>query len=274
MKDTILKKLVCPICNVSEQSDKQLNKVTDTKASESPTLFCKNCGSLFADIDGILNLAGYVIAPRLFSAQWAMEFGPIVAAYDQIWRPFVTSFVSDLKWEMEASQQFMDVSTGMDVLDLACGTGNFTRLFSASAKPGAVIGVDLSLPMLKQYRRKLKEKNNTDIMLIRVNVTKWPFAPETFDRIHCAGALHLFPDIQSVFNSIYHSLKKGSCFVGATYCLEENIITNSLQKYFTKVHGFHWFDQQELRNLSSQAGFTGWEQQTYRRGIVFKVQKI
>jgi len=52
--------------------------------------------------------------------------------------------------------------------------------------------------MLKQCRRKLKEQNNTDVMLMRVNVTKWPFAPETFDRIHCAGALHLFPDIQGV----------------------------------------------------------------------------
>ncbi|KQC09157.1 MAG: hypothetical protein APR62_03075 [Smithella sp. SDB] len=274
MKDKILKKLVCPICSVPDKSDTRLSMVTDTKANESPTLFCNNCQSRFAPIDDILNLAGDVINPRLFSSQWTMEFGPIVTAYEEIWRPCVTSIVSSLKWEMKTSQLFMDVSSGMNILDLACGTGNFTRLFSDSARPGTVIGVDLSLPMLKQYRHKLKEQNNTDIMLMRVDVTKWPFAPETFDRIHCAGALHLFPDIQNVFNSIYRSLKRGGCFVGATYLIEENIVLNNLQKYITEVHGFHWFDQQELRNLSSKAGFTEWEHRTYRQGIVFKVKKL
>ncbi|KUG23881.1 hypothetical protein ASZ90_006325 [hydrocarbon metagenome] len=274
MQDTILKKLVCPVCNTREKSDKQLSIATYAKADESPTLFCNNCQSRFAPIDAILNLAGDVIAPRLFSSQWAMEFEPIVTAYEAIWRPCLTSFVSDLAWEMETSRQLMDVSSGMDVLDLACGTGNFTRIFSEAAKHGTVIGVDLSLPMLKQGRRRIKEQNKTDITLIRVDVTKWPFAPETFDRIHCAGALHLFPDIQNVFNSIYRSLKTEGYFVGATYCLEGNIVINSIQKYLEKAHGIHWFAQQELQKLSSNAGFTRWEHQTYRQGIVFKVQKL
>jgi len=34
-----------------------------------------------------------------------------------------------------------------------------------------------------------------------------------------------------------------------------------------------WFAQQELQKLSSNADFTRWEHQTYRQGIVFKVQK-
>jgi ubiquinone/menaquinone biosynthesis C-methylase UbiE/uncharacterized protein YbaR (Trm112 family) len=274
MQDTILKKLVCPVCNTRKKSDKLLSVATYAKADEYPTLFCNNCQSRFAPIDGILNLAGDVIAPRLFSSQWAMEFEPIVTAYEAIWRPCLTSFVSDLAWEMETSQQLIDVSSGMDVLDLACGTGNFTRLFSCTAKPGTIIVVDLSLPMLKQCRRKLQEQNNTDITLMRVDATKWPFASEMFDRIHCAGALHLFPDIQNVFNSIYRSLKKGGYFVGATYCLEGNIVINSIQKYLEKAHGIHWFDQQELQKLSSNAGFVQWEHQIYRQGIVFKVQKL
>jgi len=202
-----------------------------------------------------------------------MELGPIVTAYEEIWRPCVTSFVSDLKWEMETSQQLMDVSSGMDVLDIACGAGNFTRLFSGAAMPGVVMGVDLSFPMLRQCKRNLKKQNKTYITLMRVDVTKWPFAPETFDRIHCAGALHLFPDIQNVFNSIYRSLKKEGYFVGATYCLEGNIVINSIQKYLEKAHGIHWFYQQELQKLSSKAGFSRWEHQTYRQGIVFKVRK-
>lgn len=273
MQDTILKKLICPVCNTREKSDKPLSVEKDTKANEFPALLCNNCQSRFAFIDSVLNLAGDVITPRLFSSQWAMEFGPIVTAYEAIWRPFLTSFVSDLAWEMATSKKLMDVSSGKDILDLACGTGNFTRLFSDMVQPGTIIGVDLSLPMLRQCRRKLKEQNNTDITLMRVDVTKWPFALETFDRILCAGALHLFPDIQNVFNSIYRSLKKGGYFIGATYFLEQNIVTDCLREYFTKVHEFHWFNHQELQDLSSQAGFRGWKQQTHRRGIVFKIRK-
>jgi SAM-dependent methyltransferase/uncharacterized protein YbaR (Trm112 family) len=273
MKDTILKKLACPFCATRDKSDSHLSMAADTKADELPILFCNNCKSRFATIDGIINLAADIVAPKLFSSQWAMEFGPIVTAYDEIWRPCVTYIVSDLAWEMKTSRQLMDLLSGMDVLDLACGTGNFTRLFSDSARPGAVIGVDLSLPMLKQCTRKLAEQKNTAITLMRVDVTKWPFAFETFDRIHCAGALHLFPDIQNVFNSIYRSLKKGGYFVGATYCLGDNVVFQGLQMYLANAHGIHWFDQQELQNLSSRAGFTGWEQRIYRQGIVFKVQK-
>jgi len=272
MQDTILKKLVCPVCNTREKSDIALSVEINTKANESPVLLCNNCRSRFAPIDGILNLAGDVIAPKYFSSQWAMEFGPIVTAYEEIWRPCVTSIVSNLKWEMETSQQLMDVSSGMDVLDIACGTGNFTRLFPDSVKPGIVIGIDLSLPMLKQCWFKLKQ-NKTNITLMRVNVTKWPFAAKTFDCIHCAGALHLFSDLQNVFNSIYRSLKKGGYFVGVTYCRGKDIFISSIQKYLEKAHDIHWFDQQELTKLSTNAGFVRWEQQTYRQGIVFKVQK-
>jgi ubiquinone/menaquinone biosynthesis C-methylase UbiE len=203
-----------------------------------------------------------------------MEFRPLVAAYDKIWRPYFTYILCDLAWEMETSRQLMDVSSGQDVLDLACGTGNFTRLFSDSAKPGAVIGMDLSLPMLKQGLRKLKEQNNNDIMLMRADVTKWPFMPETFDRIHCAGALHLFPDEQNVFRSIYRSLKKGGYFVGATYCRGGSLVIQGIQKYVSKAHGVHWFEPLGLQNLSSEAGFAGWELRTYKRGMVFRVQKI
>ena len=273
MKDTIIKKLACPVCTSRDKSDNHLSAAADTKDGKPPILFCDNCKSRFTSIDGILNLASEVEAPKLFSSQWAMEFEPLVAAYDNIWRPTITYFVCDLKWEMEMSLQLMNLSSGMDVLDLACGTGNFTQLFSDPAKPGVIIGVDLSLPMLKQGMRKLKEQKNTNIMLMRVDVTKWPFAPETFDRIHCAGALHLFPDIQSVFISIYRSLKKGGYFVGATYCRGGDFTTQMLQKIASNGQWIHWFDQQELQKLSTKAGFVNWEERTFKQGIVFRVQK-
>lgn len=263
----ILEKLACPVCAT------RLCIVENKKSGEAPTLICSHCRERFTPMDGMINLAGDAVAPGLFSAQWAMEFEPLVAVYDHLWRPVLTSMICDLKWEMETSREMMDVSSGMDVLDLACGTGNFTGLFSEPARPGAVIGADLSLPMLRNARRKFKEQKKSNIALMRVDVTKWPFAPESFDRIHCAGALHLLPDIQNVFFSIFRSLKKGGYFVGATYCWGGDYATQMIQNYASWGRWIHWFDDQELQSLSVHAGFSGWEARTYKQGIVFRIQK-
>lgn len=211
-----------------------------------------------------------ILSPR---SKWGMEFRPLVAVYDRIWRPYFTYILCDFAWELEMSRQLMDLSPGMDVLDLGCGTGNFTRFFSDSAKPGMIIGVDLSLPMLKKGMRKLVAQKITDIVLMRGDVTKWPFAAGTFDRIHSAGSLHLFPDVQNVFHSIYRSLKKGGYFFASTYGIGGNAISRASQSHLAKKKGVHWFDQPELQKLSSQAGFTGWEHRSYRRGIVFRAKK-
>jgi SAM-dependent methyltransferase len=104
-------------------------------------------------------------------------------------------------------------------------------------------------------------------------VTKWPFLPDSFDRIHCAGALHLFPQIQDVLNAIERSLKPGGVFVCATYLNADNIIKQGIQKIVSHRSGFHWFELQELEELVSRSGFVSWEYQINKQGIVFSVKK-
>ena len=208
MKPSVLNKLTCPVCSASGSPMNSLRAVTAKKNGGSPALFCRNCRSHFPAIHSIINLAPDSPEPVIFSTQWAMEFAPLVAVYDNIWRPILTSIISDLGWEMKTSKQLMNVSSGMDILDLACGTGNFTELFSDPAEPVDIIGADLSMPMLEHAGRNMQARGIHNVTLIRADAANWPFAPESFDRIHCAGALHLLPDVQNVFHSIYRSLKK------------------------------------------------------------------
>src|SRR3990172_6763296 len=95
---------------------------------------------------------------------------------------------------------------------------------------------------------------------MRVDVTKWPFGPDSFDRIHCAGALHLFPDIQSIFHSIFRPLKPGGIFVGATYVKGKKSLIRFMQNAISFRSGFHWFESEELFEPSRRAGFVEWEQ--------------
>ena len=273
MNTDFLRKLICPNCSSPLLLSKALSAIRGHDNEESAPLECKTCRSIYPCRDGIIDLAGEVIIPRKLSSQWAMEFKPIIAFYEHIWRPVVTRPFSDLDWEIDTVQKLLEPVSGLDVLDLGCGPGNFTRLFAQTVKPGVVIGFDLSLPMLRKGLVALKKANVSNILLIRGNVTRWPFAEACFDRIHCAGALHLFPNLAEVFISIYHTLKPGGVFVGATYCQGGGLMKRQIQDYIAAEHGFHWFEFQELQSLAEGAGFIGWQHFIRKQGIVFRVNK-
>jgi ubiquinone/menaquinone biosynthesis C-methylase UbiE len=201
-----------------------------------------------------------------------MEFGPVVAIYENLWRPLVTKPFSSLAWEMETSKRLLELASDHDLLDIACGTGNFTKQFSKIISTGTITAIDLSLPMLVSFNEETR-KSGGRITLMRVDVTKWPFLPGSFDRIHCAGALHLFPQIQDVLGAIERSLRPGGIFVCATYLKAPNILKSGIQKIISHRSGFHWFEFTALNDLASRSGFVNWEYEINKQGIVFRVKK-
>ncbi|HEX5467838.1 MAG TPA: class I SAM-dependent methyltransferase [Gaiellaceae bacterium] len=72
------------------------------------------------------------------------------------------------------------VEPGMDVLDVACGTGNAAR---PAARAGArVTGLDLT-PELLAAGREQAEAEGLEIEWVEGNVEKLPFADGSFDRV-------------------------------------------------------------------------------------------
>jgi len=274
MNAEILRKLICPNCGLPRLSKRTLSVMdSHSKSMELEPLECGSCRCVYPCREGIIDLADTVSIPRKLSSQWAMEFKPLIVLYENIWRPMVTRPFSNLRWEIDMVRKLLEPASGLDVLDLACGPGNFTRLLAQVVKPGVVIGFDLSLPMLRQGLGYLAKTNSSNITLMRGDVTHWPFAGACFDRIHCSGALHLFPKLPQVFASIYDTLKPGGVFVGATYCRGGGFTKRQIQNYVTAAHGFHWFEPQELRRLAESAGFVGWQHFIRKQGIVFRVNK-
>jgi SAM-dependent methyltransferase len=273
LREAILDKLVCPACTAGGLSCTVSAQEPSLNEGASLLLSCPNCRAVSPPHEGILDLAGMPPRPKALSVQWIMELKPLVRLYEKYWRPLVTIGFSNLSWEMETSVKLLDLSPGLDVLDLACGPGNFTRLFSPAVSPGSVVGADLSLPMLRRGLDVLDKVESPGIVLMRADVTNWPFNREAFHRIHCAGALHLFPDLLKVFRSIYRSLKPGGLFVGATYCRGGGLIKTFIEERVVSPRGFHWFVPEELQGLSAASGFTGWEHHRNKQGIVFRVKK-
>lgn len=263
--DALCEKLVCPVCAGGP--------LRAEAGSGDASLRCLACGAAYGQRDGVPDLAGAAEEPRRFSSQWAMEFGPLVAVYERIWRPLVTLPFSDAGWELRSVLDRLELSPSSDVLDLACGPGNFTRSIARACPSGQVVGADLSWPMLRRGVRELRDGAHPNVTLMRVDVTRWPYAAGSFDRVHCAGALHLFPQLDRVLASVQATLRPGGVFACATYCVADSEAKQRFQRHVSRVHGFHWFDPVELRALVEGAGLTDWHQSINREGIVFRARK-
>ena len=250
---------------------KNMNTNNSPQLTFQKTL-CSEFHKNYSVENGIIDLVGGE-KRKTSLVQWAMELRPLVSIYKNIWRPLVTYPFSRLSWEMDMSVKLLELSPSHDLLDIACGTGNFTSLFHQMLPQGSVTGLDLSLPMLSQFQAENERKGKRNITLMRADVTKWPFVSDAFHRIHCAGALHLFPRIGGVFTSIEKSLKPGGIFVGATYIKTTHPIKKWVQKLISERSGFHWFQPEELYQLGEDAGFVDWEQYINKQGMVFRVKK-
>lgn len=75
-----------------------------------------------------------------------------------------------------------------DVLEIACGTGRFTVML---ADHGAnVVGLDISLPMLRQGRRKAAAAD-TRVDWLRGDAARLPFPDDSFDAVLAMRFFHL-----------------------------------------------------------------------------------
>lgn len=105
--------------------------------------------------------------------------------------------------------------TELRLLDVACGTGNATRMI-ASALPGAhVFGLDLSPHYIAQARRALR--GVTPLSLVVENAETMPFRDRYFDAVASVYLFHeLPPQVRDrVLQEVARVLKPGGLFVFA-----------------------------------------------------------
>jgi SAM-dependent methyltransferase len=95
------------------------------------------------------------------------------------------------------------------VLDIGCGTGQTTRYAARAAEHGAVLGVDLSSPMLEYARRRAADVGLGNVRFERADAQIHPFDAESFDvAISSAGAT-FFGDLVAGFTNIARALRPG-----------------------------------------------------------------
>lgn len=94
------------------------------------------------------------------------------------------------------------LTQGMQVLDIAVGSGQVAKLaVSLTGPSGLVIGLDRSFNMLKEAEK------NVSIPLVRASAEQLPFADNTFDFLSMGYALRHVDDLHQTFREYLRVLK-------------------------------------------------------------------
>lgn len=124
----------------------------------------------------------------------ARMFDTIAGDYDLL--NHILSLDIDRRWRREALRQIIDPDRSQEILDVACGTGDFTLAIARTACPRShVTGIDISEGMLSRAREKAGKTGFGDrITLEAGDGEALRFGDGTFDVVTVAFGVRNFED--------------------------------------------------------------------------------
>lgn len=243
--------LICPRCRVAALDRPQ-------RAGESRVV-CASCSAAYPIRDGVIDLIPDLNYGRGL-AQRTMESDLVVRIYEsRLWRrSFIATLALGISFAREQELVLRALNPPRDgaVLDLACGPGIYTRPLARSMPEGTVVGLDLSLPMLRYAQRRAESERLRNVVFVRASALDLPLQSDGFDGANCCGALHLFPDAAQALREVARVLEAGGSFTAAVF---RDPIRGRAGKAAsaerTGAIGIHAFRTGELEQLLEDAGF-------------------
>ena len=179
---------------------------------------------------------------------------------------------------------------GQQVLDLAGGTGDLTRLMSPRVgRDGHIILSDINAAMLDNGRERLLDDGiQGNVSFAQANAEQLPFADNSFDLVTMAFGLRNVTDKQRALNAIYRAIKPGGrllvlefskpvAALKPAYDFYSFNILPKLGRLLAKDEDSYRYlaesirmhpDQQTLKKMLEQAGFERCDVHNLTGGIV------
>jgi SAM-dependent methyltransferase/uncharacterized protein YbaR (Trm112 family) len=260
MLSKILPYMRCPHC-----SSKKLN-------NDTGGLTCPTCERFYPVKDGILDMLGTRQKEVITPFQRLMQTPAIVSIYERLWRRagyFLASSRSFSK-EMDTVLQLGKGRSNGLLLDLACGTGIFTRPL-ASQGASLVVGLDLSRPMLNRAQTLLSREEVRNVLFVRGTAFCLPFVDAAFQYVNCCGALHLFERPNSAVEEIRRVLcPEGYLCVQTTIRPERS---SGMAYFLERFIRFGFFDEADLRKMLRERGFEIVKSERHRISYTFLARR-
>jgi SAM-dependent methyltransferase len=208
--------------------------------------------------DGYLDLLGDENPTGSHPGQRLMASRALPLIYERLWRPLggrllMGAMGPGMRGEHRIALEMLSLSGGERVLDVACGTGNFTRSFARAAGDGVVVGLDASRTMLA---RAVQETDADNVAYLRGDACALPFRDGSVDAICCFAALYLIERPMRAVDEIARVLAPGGRVALLSSCNRGPLpaaITSPLVKSLT---GVRVFGRDELTRALTARGLT------------------
>ncbi|KZB83742.1 class I SAM-dependent methyltransferase [Amycolatopsis regifaucium] len=210
--------------------------------------------------EGFLDLLGEITqaGPPTGLAQRLMSTSAVPMIYERYWRPVLGRVAKGLNCpsmagEVRIAIEALGLRPGQISLDVACGTGRFTRAFGEAVGPdGLSIGLDGSVTMLE---KALAEPNPASVAYLRADAVDLPLADSTVDGVCCFAALHMFADPDAALDSFARVLKPGGSLVLLTSARHSDQPMRLADTFLGRLSGQRMFDRGEISRKLFRRGF-------------------
>ncbi|MET1071705.1 MAG: methyltransferase domain-containing protein [Umezawaea sp.] len=142
----------------------------------------------------------------------------------------------------------LESATGL-VLDLACGSGRWTRTLMRHLGGTRVVALDLSIAMIDLIRAELP-----DLCVVRGTALSLPFADGSLGAVNCSNALQLLPDPRSVLREAARCIEPGGLFTAFTFRRADRPAYRYFQRRHEETFNVRAFTTTELVTWLTAAG--------------------
>ncbi len=157
-------------------------------------------------------------------------FDNIAPDYDRL--NHILSLNIDKGWRRKAVREIVDTDRPLEVLDVACGTGDFTIEIARKVAAGSrVTGIDLSEGMMKIGREKIA-KAGVDAEMVQGDCEALAYGEGTFDRISVGFGVRNFEHLELGLSEMCRVLKPG----GKLVVLELSVPSNGFIRWCYKLY--------------------------------------
>lgn len=158
-------------------------------------------------------------------------FTEVAPRYDFITRMF--SYGMDPGWK-RLGVDLASLARQSRVLDLACGTGDFSRLLLKHDPQARTIAADLTPRMLRLARTQ--GVPNT----VCADAACLPFADRSFDAVFIGYGLRNFPNLNSAVSEVKRVTRPGGLLVSLDFFLPENGALRKIYLLYLFLQGAFW----------------------------------
>lgn len=208
----------------------------------------------FLDLLGTARQAG----PPTGITQRLMRTTLLPQVYERYWRPtlgraFKGPTGPSMAAEVRIATKLLQLRPGLTVLDVACGTGRFTRAFGEAVGPdGLAIGLDGATSML---RKAVAEDGPESVAYLRADAVALPFRDSTVDGVCCFAALHMFAEPETALDSFTRVLRPGGRIALLTSARRSWQPARALETAGGIASGQRMFDRGEIGASLRARGF-------------------